>query len=76
MLTLGGPPILDCMTPNLLPQLTTLLARLDEAAVAAAQQGDAQQNPYYAGLMIGLEIACDELAQMVDEALQAQVTTR
>jgi hypothetical protein len=64
------------MTPNLLPQLTTLLARLDEAAVAAAQQGDAQQNPYYVGLMIGLEIACDELAQMVDEALQAQVTTR
>jgi hypothetical protein len=58
---------------DLLPQLTALLGRLDEAAVAAAQQGDAQQNPYYCGLMIGLEIACDELAQLVDEALHAQV---
>jgi hypothetical protein len=61
------------MTINLLPQLAALLARLDAAAVAAGQQGEAQQNPYYCGVMIGLEIACDELAQIVDEALHAQV---
>jgi hypothetical protein len=40
---------------------------------AAARQGDAQQNPYYCGLMFGLEIACDELAQIVDDALHTQL---
>jgi hypothetical protein len=43
-------------------------------APQAVDKGDAQRERYYYGVMFGVEIARDELTQIVAEVMQAQVT--
>jgi hypothetical protein len=59
------------ISPNdLIPQLTALLARLDDLAQQAADKGDAKQESYYYGVMFGLSLARVDLAKIIAEAKQ------
>jgi hypothetical protein len=57
------------MPADLIAHLIALLARLDELAQQAADKGDAQSESYYYGVMFSVEIAQDDLAQIIADTM-------
>ena len=58
------------MDPELIQELTELLARWDAMAKHARVQAEAHPNSTYDGYMLGLEIAADDLTRIMGKTLK------
>ncbi|MAS36495.1 MAG: hypothetical protein CL610_21000 [Anaerolineaceae bacterium] len=58
------------MDPDLLKELTELLARWHELAHQARVRAQSHPNGTYDGYMLGLEIAADDLTRVIGQTLK------